>query len=138
MNLARLFVLVAMIGAACGDDSAVSPPTDAVDQAFEPAFDCGGLADRWVVINQAYLDDLGDMTVGDLDLPTQVADAAGRRFAMSLTEHARDAAAAGCAAELVSGSSALCTRLDRLSASGPAGESIMERARSICQSNSAG
>jgi hypothetical protein len=129
-------VLVIMIGAGCGDDSTVPTPADA--DGFAPAFDCGGLADRWVAINQAYLDDLGAMTVGDLDLPTQVADAATRRFAMSLTEQARDATAAGCAAELVSGSSALCTRLDRLSASGPAGESIMERARSICQSNSAG
>ena len=125
-----------MIAAAgCGDDSVASEPAD---EAFGADFDCGGLADRWVEINQAYLDDLSDMSEADLDLPTPAVGAASRRLAMSLTEQARDAAALGCAAELASGSAALCTRVERLSASGPAGESIIEQLRRNCPSSSGG
>ena len=52
----KIIVLaVVILAGSCGTGSTTP---DQATPGFEPAFDCEGLADRWVVIHQAYLDEL--------------------------------------------------------------------------------
>jgi len=124
-----LMVGLVLSGAGCGDDSSAADPAGT---GFEPAFDCEGLADRWVVIHQAYLDDLGDLPASELDPAGPVANRAAQSLAMAVIEQGRDAENVGCADRLVSGSPLLCARLHRLSAHGEAGDVVLAQLGAAC------
>ena len=120
---------LALIAGACGDDASVD---ESAGPGFEPAFDCEGLADRWVVIHQTYLDELGDLSARDLDPPAPAASRAAQSLANSVIEQARDAESVGCGDRLVSGSPLLCARVERLMAHGEAGEAVVAQLQSAC------
>lgn len=98
---------------------------------LEAAFGCGALADRWAALQQEYLDRLGTATEVDLAEPSQAVASAGQWLGNAMIEQTRDATAVGCD-ELVSGSAALCARVDGLSAAGAAAEIALERLRGSC------
>ena len=98
---------------------------------FEAALGCEALADRWAVLQQEYLDRLGTATEADLDEPSPAVASAGQWLGNAMIEQTRDAVAVGCD-ELVSGSAALCARVDGLSAAGAAAEIALERLRGNC------
>lgn len=98
---------------------------------FEAALGCDGLADRWAVLQQEYLDRLGTATEADLVEPSPAVASAGQWLGNAMIEQTRDAVAVGCT-ELVSGSAALCARIDGLSAVGEAAEIALERLRDGC------
>ena len=100
---------------------------------FEAALGCEALADRWAVLQQEYLDRLGTATEADLAEPSPAVASAGQWLGNAMIEQTRDAVAVGCT-ELVSGSAALCARVDGLSAAGAAAEIALERLRGSCSS----
>ena len=99
---------------------------------FEAALGCEALADRWAVLQQEYLDRLGDGHCGGtLAEPSPAAASAGQWLGNAMIEQTRDAVAVGCT-ELVSGSASLCARVGGLSAAGEAAEIALERLRGSC------
>ena len=98
---------------------------------FEAALGCDGLADRWATLQQEYLDRLGPATAADLAEPSPAVASAGQWLGNAMIEQTRDAAAVGCD-ELVSGSVALCSRVNGLSAAGEAAEVVLQRLRDGC------
>ena len=100
-------------------------------ERFEAALGCEALADRWAALQQEYLDRLGPATAADLADPSPAVASAGQWLANAMIEQTRDAVAVGCD-ELVSGSAALCARVDGLSAAGEAAEIALERLREGC------
>ncbi|MFQ5558761.1 MAG: hypothetical protein ACE5GB_14800 [Acidimicrobiales bacterium] len=102
------------------------------EASFTAAMSCEGLADRWVTIQQAFLDDLGDASQADLDPATPGVTRALTRVGSALTEQARDTRAAGCEAELAIGGTSLCRRVGRLEAGGGAAHLVLEGLRAGC------
>jgi hypothetical protein len=128
--------------AACGDGDSAAPsavstvPSEVSTVPSEVATTqslatCDGLADRWVEIQQMFLDDLGDAPVADGTSSPQVIDA-GRRMGLLLLEYGRDIERAGCDVELAPGSPPLCARLDRLTPMGPAGQDVVDGLGADC------
>ena len=72
---------------------------------------CDGLADRWVILQQTYLDRLGDATSDEIEAGSERVQAAGLFIGQAMIEQVRDVQAVGCQDELVSGSEALCSRI---------------------------
>lgn len=128
--VAATLVIVAGCGAA-GHQPAMTGQSPAV--GGEAALGCDGLADRWAVLQQEYLDRLGTATVADLADASPAVASAGQWLANAMIEQTRDADAVGCA-DLVSGSSALCIRLGRLSAAGEAARVVLDRLHDTCRS----
>ncbi len=105
--LIRILAAVALVVAAC---SSVDEPTNVPD--------CSGLADRWLVLNQEYLDRLGGLSPTD----TREIEAADSWLGSALLEQARDAAAIGCEDEVSSRAPAICERAGQLVAAGSVAE----------------
>lgn len=121
-----------VIAAACSPGSPEPAMTGGTtDDRFEAALGCDGLADRWATLHQEYLDRLGTATAAELAEPSPAVSHAGRWLANAMIEQTRDAGAVGCT-ELVSGSDALCARIDGLVAGGDAGETVLKGLRSSC------
>ena len=119
-----LVVLIILLGSTCAGGG--ENGSDAV------SFGCDGLADRWITIQQGYLDELADADLAELGQRSFRVTTAESRLVQALIEQARDAQAVGCASDLESDSAALCTRLDRLAPPGAAGESVVELLLSDC------
>ena len=100
-------------------------------ERFDTALGCDGLADRWASLQQEYLDRLGSATAADLAEPSQGVASAGQWLANAMIEQTRDADAVGCTG-LVSGSIALCARMEGLSAAGEAAEIALGNLRDTC------
>ncbi|MXZ52420.1 MAG: hypothetical protein F4Z34_04450 [Acidimicrobiaceae bacterium] len=98
---------------------------------FEAAFGCEALADRWAALQQEYLDQLGTATEADLAEPSPAVASAGQWLGNAMIEQTRDAVAVGCT-ELVSGSAALCARVDGLAADGAAAKIMLRSLRDGC------
>ena len=103
----------------------------ATDDRFETALGCDGLANRWATLHQEYLDRLGTATATDLAEPSPAVSLASQWLANAMIEQTRDADAVGCT-ELVSGSDALCARIDGLTARGEAGGIVLQSLRAGC------
>ena len=95
---------------------------------------CAGRADFWVVIQQDYLDELGDARLTELDPPSERVAAANESVGPALIELARDAAAVECEAEIRSGSPEICSRLDRLQPHGEIGALVVDQLQARCDS----
>lgn len=127
-----LAVLLMVVVGACstaGDEPAMTGGSTTAP--FEAALGCEALADRWGVLQQDYLDRLGSATAADLAEPSPAVASAGQWLGNAMIEQTRDAVAVGCD-ELVSGSAALCARVDGLSAAGEAAEIALDRLRGSC------
>ena len=103
----------------------------AVPEQFEAALGCDGLANRWATLHQEYLDRLGSATAAELAEPSPAVANASRWLANAMIEQTRDADAVGCT-ELVSGSDALCARIDGLVAAGEAAGIALQSLHSSC------
>ncbi len=128
--VAATLVIVAGCGAA-GHQPAMTGRSPA--GGFEAALGCEGLADRWAVLQQEYLDRLGTATVADLADASPAVASAGQWLANAMIEQTRDADAVGCTG-LVSGSDPLCARLEQLSADGEAARVVLDRLHDTCRS----
>lgn len=127
--MARLVLLITLclaVATACGSDA------DATDADFDAAFDCSGLADRWVVLQQSYLDRLGEADAAEIAEGSARTQAAGLFIGQAMIEQVRDVQAVGCQDELVSGSDALCSRIDQLEPAGEAGRGVVASLRETC------
>ncbi|MXZ53633.1 MAG: hypothetical protein F4Z34_10655 [Acidimicrobiaceae bacterium] len=123
---------IAVIGTACGTAGHEPAMTgSATVERFDAALGCEALADRWAMLQQEYLHRLGTATEADLDEPSPAVASAGQWLGNAMIEQTRDAVAVGCD-ELVSGSAALCARVDGLSAPGEAAEITLDRLRDSC------
>ena len=121
-----------VVAGACstaGDEPAMTGGSTTA--GVEAALGCEALADRWAALQQEYLDRLGTATEADLDEPSPAVASAGQWLGNAMIEQTRDAVAVGCTA-LVSGSAALCARVDGLSTAGKAAEIALERLRGSC------
>lgn len=125
-------VILMVVAGACStanDDPAMTGGSTTV--RFEAAPGCEALADRWAALQQEYLDRLATATEADLAEPSPAVASAGQWLGNAMIEQTRDAVAVGCD-ELVSGSAALCARVDGLSADGEAAEIALKRLRAGC------
>ncbi len=122
-------VLAGLMLAACSSGTGAESNPD-----FEPAYDCAGLADRWVDLQQEYLDRLGDADAAEFEAGSPRMDAAISWLGQALIEQGRDVRAVGCEAELVSGSEPLCSRLEQLDPGGGAGIAAIDLLRNPCPS----
>ena len=87
-STAALASLAFVIAACGGDDDTASTATTVSAQTAttQRLATCDGLADRWVEIQQGFLDDLGDAPVADGTASPEVIEA-GRRMGLLLLEH---------------------------------------------------
>ena len=120
-----------VVGACSTADDEPAMTGGSTTARFEAALGCEALADRWAVLQQEYLDRLGTATEEDLDEPSPAVASAGQWLANAMIEQTRDADAVGCT-KLVSGSTALCARVDGLTAAGEAAEIALDRLRDTC------
>lgn len=124
-------ILMVVVGACSTADDEPAMTGGSTTVQFEAAFGCEALADRWAALQQEYLDRLGTATEVDLAEPSPAVASAGQWLGNAMIEQTRDATAVGCD-ELVSGSAALCARVDGLAAAGAAAEIALERLRGSC------
>jgi hypothetical protein len=118
------FLLAVLLLAACAGNAATA--------GSGTADECAGRADFWIVIQQEYLDRLGDVAVGDLDPPTEQVTAANEWAGTALVEHAREAQTVGCETEVRVGSPEICERLVGLQSRGAAGEHVLAQLLARC------
>lgn len=123
--------LMVVVGACSTGGPEPAMTGGATDDRFEAALGCDGLANRWATLHQEYLDRLGTATATDLAEPSPTVSLASRWLANAMIEQTRDADAVGCT-ELVSGSDALCARIDGLTAGGEAGGIVLQSLRAGC------
>lgn len=124
-------ILATVLGLASCASTGPAPAADQAD-ALTGSTACDGLADRWVVIQQTYLDRLGDADAEELRNRSDRVLAAGAWVGQALLEQVRDARAVGCDEELVAGSSALCNRVPALEAGGEAAADVLDGLSSNC------
>jgi len=126
----RLMIVtfVALLVSGCGNGGT----GDADAGVLGSSFSCDGLADRWVVIQQGYLDKLGGADTTELDESTDRVASAQQWVSQAMLEQVRDAQAIGCADELSMGAPALCSRVALLEPGGAAAESVVETLRDSC------
>ncbi|MEM7095021.1 MAG: hypothetical protein AAF567_18615 [Actinomycetota bacterium] len=92
---------------------------------------CDGLAQRWAVLQQEYLDRLGEASQAELDEPSRAVLEAHAFIGRASIEQARDQDLAGCT-DLVPGSAEYCAFIPSLGPSGEAGAIVLERLQSEC------
>lgn len=124
----KIVWLVALLISACGNGGTGDSDSAALDSSFT----CDGLADRWVVIQQEYLDRLGNADAKELDEGTDRVDSAQQWVSQAMLEQVRDAQAVGCAGQLSVGAAALCSRVVLLEPGGGAADSVVETFRDGC------
>ena len=130
--LASVAVLVAVPAlAACSSDDGTD---EATAPSFTAAFDCDGLADRWIRLQQSFLDRLGDASTAELDAGSDRVRSANSWLGGALIEQARDIRAVGCEVELRAGAPALCSRLGALEPQGDAGAGVVAALEFECAS----
>ena len=115
--------------------SATADPANSATATFDPALGCDGLADRWIRLQQSFLDQLADATAAELATGSERIDAANRFLGGALIEQARDASAVGCDVEVSSGAPALCERIDALEAGGEAGAAVIDQLERDCHAD---
>ena len=124
LALAAIVAIVAMTLPGCGaggtqDGDGTAPTSTA-------PFDCSGLADRWVAIQQEYLDRLGDADRAEVDGGSERVDAAAAWFGPAVIEQVRDARNVGCDQDLEAGSELLCARFGLLEPGGEAAQEVVD------------
>ena len=124
-------ILMVVVGACSTANDEPAMTGGSTTAQFEASLGCEALADRWATLQQEYLDRLGTATAADLAEPSAAVSQASRWLANAMIEQTRDADAVGCT-ELVSGSDALCARIDGLTASGEAGGIVLQSLRAGC------
>lgn len=120
------------VGLCACSDSTTSTNTSTTDSAFESAFTCDELADRWVALQQGYLDRLDDADEIELEEASDRVKGAGLWIAQATLEQVRDTQAAGCSEVLASGSIALCSRVSQLHSRGEAGDAVISGLTDRC------
>jgi hypothetical protein len=127
VRLTRVAILVLLVATGCGADDTSAPVAEMMS--------CGGLADRWVRIQQDYLDRLDDADEVEFAEPSDRVNAAALWIGQAMLEQIRDSNSVGCDAELESGSPALCERVERLTTRGGAAAAVVEKLRDGCDSS---
>ena len=129
-------ILMLVLAGACveGDREPAGPGVVAFDETEVTTADpCLGLAIRWLGLHQELLDAVGDSSVVELEQPDSPGAVALGANGRAMIEHARDAQAVDCAAEVSVGSPLLCAGIGELTSYGPAGSQILDELRASCR-----